>query len=148
MTVTQFATRILKCFAEEEAEPILKLSVYLPNAYKKGIYNKRILPLKVICHHEDSTTPLGFNKLLDIFGKVPYIHTNKQLAGDFMRMDIYTDKKKVYNEHEYYDSSIHVLNLNEEQKETFTKLHERVQERAHEWSSVTYSLTLEDFAEL
>ena len=145
MSVTQFASRIM----EHLNKSFSKMTVYLSDRFITGAYGSSVLPMRVVCYvNKSEKIDIGFNQLLDIFGYVPYINTNnKQCQKEFMCIDINTNKKKQFNEHVCYDSYLHVLELNEKQREVFIQLRDKVHERIHQFKSVD-SLDLSEFATL
>ena len=144
MSISQFASRVM----EHLDKSVSKMTVYLSDRFITGTYGSSVLPMRVICHvNKTEKIDIGFNQLLDIFGYIPYISTNKPLQKEFMCIEINTSKKKQFNEHVCYDSYLHVLELNEKQRCVFTELRDKVHERIHQFKSVD-NLDLTDFATL
>ena len=144
MSISQFASRVMEAMDKS----ISKMTVYLSDRFITGTYGSSVLPMRVICQvNKTERIDVGFNQLLDIFGYIPYISTNKPLQKEFMCIEINTSKKKQFNEHVCYDSYLHVLELNEKQREVFIQLRDKVHERIHQFKSVD-SLDLSEFATL
>ena len=143
MNVKSFADAIM-----ERIGTVKTMNVYLADRYYTNVYNKTVLPMKVICYMADRTQKsVGFNELFDIFGKIPYISTNKACTRQFTVLPISCDALKEYEGHPYYPTgrlrlidSPHVLKACE-------LLREKVDERIRQVKQES-TLDLSDFAEL
>lgn len=103
--------------------------------------------MKIVCHIEKkSNKVIGFNQLLDIFGTVPYIITNKQCVRDFMKMIIFC-QEKTYDGHRYFNTSLKCVNLKPDDKLKFESLREKIYERIKEFKQQSV-LDITDFDEL
>ena len=143
MNVKSFADGVM-----EHIGSVKTMNVYLADRYYTNVYNKTVLPMKVICFMLDHTQKVvGFNELVKIFGKIPYISTNKACTRQFTVLPISCDTLKEYEGHPYYPTgrlrliqSPHVLHACE-------LLRDKVDERIREVKQES-TLDLSDFAEL
>ena len=139
----------VKLFADtliEHIGPAKLMNVYVADRFYENVYNKTVLPMKVIVITPDDTLTIGFNRLLEIFGKVPYLVTSKSCVRRFTVLSIVCDEVKEYHGHSYYATAIRLVNSSEV-IEACKRLRDKVDERIREFRQ-EISLDLSDFVEL
>ena len=103
--------------------------------------------MKVIGHLDNNkTVSIGFNQLLDIFHRIPYIATSKQCIHDFMKMTIIC-QEKTYEGHRYFHTTVKGLPITSEQRLVIERLRENIYARIKEYKKESV-LDITDFEEL
>ncbi len=94
--------------AKLELEP-LQIELLLSDKTYPTSWGYKVLPLYARMVGEDITCELGFEKLLELFERVPYIYINetrnRRVFKQFMKLTLFMVKKE-YEGCEYYDYSI------------------------------------------
>ena len=116
-------------------ENITAMSVFLSDKHYSNTYGHKVLPLKVHCY-ASTTEPIvvGFNQLLELFNKVPYINTNKRLHNGFMilRIDLHEQE---YNGSKYYKTNIRYIHQDEQIQPKLESLRDKVVDRIKEFKA-------------
>ena len=122
------------------------MNVYLADRFYTNVYNKTVLPMKVIYTNNEGQFTIGFNELLEIFDRIPYISTNKSCTRQFTILSISCDETKEYEGHSYYPTRMRLIKLPDVIK-ACERLRDKIDERIREFKQET-TLDLSDFDEL
>ena len=122
------------------------MSVFLSDKHYSNTYGHKVLPLKVHCYASTSEPIIvGFNQLLELFNKVPYLNVNKRLHNGFMilRIDLHEQE---YNGSKYYKTTIRFIHQDEHIHPKLESLRDKVTERVKEFRAMLTPIDyLEDF---
>ena len=141
MKAYEFANKVKTLFEQE----LSALTVFLSDVVYRSAFGSKVLPMKVYGYSSGSKTPVavGFNQLIELFGKVPYIMTNKNpVKGIYMTMRISLVEKE-YEGHKYYDTYLHGVR-DEKLKPKLDSLKDKVYARIREFRETDKETSLFD----
>ena len=131
--------------------PVTAMSVFLSDEYYNNQYGHKVLPLKVHCYpseRDQQPIVVGFNKLYELCGKVPYLNTNKRLHKGFMIMRIDLEEQE-FNGNKYYKTNVKYIYEDQKIVPKLESLKQKVAERIKEIRNAETPIDyFEDFDEL